>query len=151
MQNTWFPHSTPNEVSSSTNSIFLAQFCFSIFILTTSTNREHLYRHHALPTFQYHICYSIFRDSQELTQHLRPTEGSSQCPGPREQTAVGFTPEREHAFRRRQDNMSDEKRWNAVWRILFRGDNHALENIPSPCECFTKAMIVQVLLTPQRL
>jgi hypothetical protein len=146
-----FSYSAPNEVRSHFTRFLYSHIYSQLLFSITDNIREHLYRYHALPTFQCYICYDSFENSRELTQHLRPASGESPCRGPREQTTVGFTPEQEIELRRRQDDIPEEERWKVVWRILFQGDQQALENIPSPCKYrATRSRTLQMLIISRR-
>ncbi|KAL1637099.1 hypothetical protein SLS56_000755 [Neofusicoccum ribis] len=88
--------------------------------------KEHIFRTHILPT-QCSECFQTFDNDRGLTAH----HVRGECPRTGTQTELGVARGEQEAMalRRRQERQtSEEEKWNAVWRILFRED----EEIPDP-------------------
>jgi len=91
--------------------------------------RAHLYRHHRI--FQCHLrCKTIFKNQEELEQHLGEAKGCELSAAP---DAEGVTEKMEKRLRSRKKtslDQSEEDRWREIYGILFPIET----TFPSPCQ-----------------
>ncbi|KAF2736281.1 hypothetical protein EJ04DRAFT_551355 [Polyplosphaeria fusca] len=91
--------------------------------------KEHLYRRHLLP-IQCNRCCSTFPSESSLKEHQRDPRG---CEVREQAPREGFDKDQERKLKskkRSQVHLSEEDKWNVVYKILFPDDDEA--EMPSP-------------------
>ena len=94
----------------------------------TGSQREHIYRQHAMPLFCTR-CGVIFTRDTELVAHSRLTQA---CEVRVFEAPDGFSKEQERMLRRKRKHAgSEENKWRDMYKILFPDDDET--DIPAPC------------------
>ncbi|KAF2489961.1 hypothetical protein BU16DRAFT_471429, partial [Lophium mytilinum] len=96
-----------------------------------NSDREHLYRNHALPISCPRCC-NTFKSDAELYDHSRALES---CKIQEKRPLDGFNRDQEMRLKSKKRSpitVTEEDKWRAIFRILFPLDPEA--DIPSPCK-----------------